>query len=109
MGKVVNFEKGELGSKLIAVDAPTTTNGAVSPMAREMARIVPVRIPGSALGNTCDQTVCHLVAPTPKLALRSERGTARIASCALIMITGSTSKPRVSPAESTVLDRKSVV
>src|SRR5574339_1319208 len=100
MGRVVNFENGEEGSKLMAVDAPTTTSGAVSPMAREMARMVPVRMPGMALGSTCDQTVCHLVAPTPKLALRSDRGTARIASCALMMMIGKTSKPRVKPAES---------
>src|SRR5215217_5931722 len=103
MGRVVNFEKGELGSKLMAVEAPTTTRGAVSPMAREIARMVPVKIPGIAFGRTCDQTVCHLVAPTPKLALRSERGTARIASCPLMMIKGSTSKPKVRPPDSTVL------
>ena len=48
MGSVVNFENGDEGSKLMAVDAPTTTSGAGSPMAREMARIVPVRMPGMA-------------------------------------------------------------
>ena len=35
-----------------AVDAPTTTSGAVSPMARETAKMVPVRMPGRALGST---------------------------------------------------------
>jgi hypothetical protein len=29
---------------------------------------VPVKIPGKAFGSTCDQIVCHLVAPNPKLA-----------------------------------------
>jgi hypothetical protein len=44
------------------VDAPTTTRGAVSPIAREIASIVPVNIPGTELGSTWYQVVCHLVA-----------------------------------------------
>ena len=52
MGRVVNFEKGEFGSKLIAVDAPTTTSGAVSPMAREISiqpEVILMDEPASAL------------------------------------------------------------
>jgi hypothetical protein len=95
----VNFEKGPLGSAVIKVDAPITTRGAVSPTAREIARIVPVRIPGRALGSTWFQTVCQRVPPSPKLANRREFGTALIASCALMIINGRIRTPRVSPAE----------
>ena len=52
IGNTVNFEKSPVGSTVMKVDAPTTTKGAVSPMARDMERIVPVRMPGRALGNT---------------------------------------------------------
>ena len=61
----MNFENGPLGSKTIKVEAPTTISGAVSPIARDIARIVPVRMPGMACGSTWFQTVCHLVAPRP--------------------------------------------
>ena len=47
------------------VDAPTTTTGAVSPTAREIARIVPVKIRSNDAGSTWYQIVCHLVAPSP--------------------------------------------
>jgi hypothetical protein len=33
-------------------------------MARESARITPVRMPGTAIGSTWCQIVCHLVAPS---------------------------------------------
>ncbi len=39
-------------------------SGAVSPMARDSARIKPVSTPGSAIGSTWFQIVCHLVAPS---------------------------------------------
>ena len=39
-------------------------SGAVSPIARAMARTVPVRIPPSALGITIPSTVRALVAPS---------------------------------------------
>ena len=39
-------------------------SGAVSPMARESARITPVRMPGSADGSTWWRTVCQRVAPS---------------------------------------------
>ncbi len=50
------------------VEAPTTTSGAVSPKALAIARIVPVRIPGAALGSTWVRIVCHLVAPRARPA-----------------------------------------
>ena len=37
--------------------------GAVSPAARLIPKIMPVRMPGVACGNTWWRTVCHLVAP----------------------------------------------
>jgi hypothetical protein len=52
MGRAVNFEKGPLGSIVMKVEAPITTKGAVSPTAREIAKMVPVRIPEIALGKT---------------------------------------------------------
>ena len=46
------------------VSAPIVISGAVSPIARESARIVPVRMPGSAAGSTTRQTTCERVAPS---------------------------------------------
>ena len=103
MGRAVNLENGPVGSIVMKLAAPTSINGAVSPIALATARIVPVRIPGIATGRTWLRTVCHLVAPTPKPACRSELGTARRASCELIITTGRVNKPRVRPADSTVL------
>jgi hypothetical protein len=34
------------------VTAPTTSSGAVSPIARDNAKIAPVRMPGYAIGKT---------------------------------------------------------
>jgi len=48
----VNLENSEAGSTVTMVEAPTTTSGAVSPMARETARIVPVRIRSKEAGST---------------------------------------------------------
>jgi phosphate transport system substrate-binding protein len=47
----------------MTIGRPMTSNGAVSPMALERARMVPVRVPGMAAGRTWRRTVCHLVAP----------------------------------------------
>ena len=44
---------------------PSTVNGAVSPIARDRARIEPVKIPGYAAGKITFFTVCHFVAPIP--------------------------------------------
>ena len=52
----------------MTVDAPITTRGAVSPMAREMARIVPVKMPGMALGRTCDTLLLARTLALPAFA-----------------------------------------
>ncbi len=40
-------------------------SGAVSPMARDSARMTPVRMPGIAAGSTWWKTTCQREAPTP--------------------------------------------
>ena len=84
------------------MEAPTTTSGAVSPITRDIDKIVPVKMPGMALGKTWFQIVCHFVAPIPRLASRNEGGTAFIASCAAMMIIGKPNNPSVRPADKTV-------
>ena len=73
--------------------APTRMSGAVSPIARDSARITPVAMPGSAPGRTCFQIVCHCVAPRASEPSRIDGGTARIASRATMITTGRTSRP----------------
>ena len=51
-GNPLNSSQGELGTNVMKVAAPIATSGAASPRAREMARITPVIIPGSAAGKT---------------------------------------------------------
>ena len=46
------------------VSAPIVISGAVSPMARESARMTPVRMPGSAAGKTTRMVTCERVAPS---------------------------------------------
>ena len=65
MGSTVNSSIGELATKGTYASAPITINGAVSPMARDNARITPVRIPPDAAGNTWYHIVCQRVAPMP--------------------------------------------
>ena len=67
-------------------------------MARESARMVPVRMPGSAAGSTCARTVCQRVAPSARPPSRIELGTARSASRDATMMIGSTSRLSVSAA-----------
>ena len=62
--------------------------GAVSPIARLMARMDPVIMPGIAAGKVTFHTTCQRVAPKPSAPARSEEGTARRDSCELMMITG---------------------
>ena len=66
------------GLKVTNVNAPTISNGADSPSARDVARMLPVAIPGTAAGSTWRYTVCHCVAPRANPPCRSELGTARI-------------------------------
>jgi hypothetical protein len=48
----IRLQNAEGDPMLMKVEAPTTISGAVSPMARETARMLPVRIPGRAFGKT---------------------------------------------------------
>ena len=57
-----------------------TISGAVSPIARDSARITPVAMPAIDAGRTCRQIVCHCVAPSASEPSRIDGGTARIAS-----------------------------
>ena len=82
--------------------APTMSSGAVSPTARDSARIEPVAIPGMDAGSTCRQTTCHFVAPSANAPCRIESGTARIASREATTTVGSTTSVRMSaPAKTT--------
>ena len=74
--------------KATKVAAPTTISGAVSPIARDSARITPVAMPGTAAGRTCFQIVCHCVAPSASEPSRIDGGTARIASRPAMITTG---------------------
>ena len=91
----------------VKVAAPSSSSGALSPIARERARIEPVAMPGTAAGSTCRRIVCHLVAPSASEPSRIEGGTARIASRAAMITIGSTSSVRVSPPVSSVKPRLS--
>src|SRR2546428_56894 len=74
----------------ICGEFPITINTAiVSPMARPMPRITPVRIPGLAAGNSTLQIVCHLVAPRANDASSNRTGKARIESSDMDRIIGS--------------------
>ena len=98
IGSAVKVAVKPSGRRSTKSAAPTTISGAVSPIARESARITPVAIPGIAAGRTCFQIVCHLVAPSAIEPSRIEGGTARIASRPAMITTGRTSSPRVSAA-----------
>jgi hypothetical protein len=101
IGSAVNSESSPSGLKAMIATAPARIRGAVSPIARDRARITPVAIPGIAAGRTCFQIVCHWVAPRASEPSRIEGGTARIASRPAMITTGSTSRPRVSPPAKT--------
>ena len=70
----------------------------VSPTALASARITEVNIPGSAAGKMTFQIVCHLVAPSARLASSSGCGTLRIASSEMLMTVGRIITPRIKPA-----------
>jgi hypothetical protein len=63
MGRAEKGSRTSSGVVKIATAAPMTSSGAVSPIALERERMVPVRIPGSAAGRTWWRTACHLLAP----------------------------------------------
>ena len=82
--------------------APITIKGAVSPIARESAKIVPVRIPGKAMGKICSLMICHLLAPRAKPACRRLSGTARSDSRVVMIIIGRINKLKVKAPASTL-------
>ena len=95
IGSTVNGDQIESGANVANVTAPAMMSGAVSPIARDSARINPVKIPGVATGSTWCQIVCHFVAPSAYEPSRSDPGTARSASRVERMTTGSTSSASV--------------
>ncbi len=56
-----------------------------------------MRIPGSAAGNTWVRMTSHWVAPRPYAPSRSDCGTARTASAAVMTTIGSTRTANVTP------------
>ena len=79
------------------VNRAVKINGAVSPAARAIARVVPVTIAGKAAGKTILSTVWKLEAPTPTDAQRTSWGTICNASSVVRTIIGSISIARAKP------------
>src|SRR5215218_3306041 len=100
IGSAVKAEPRPSGLKRGFTAAPITNSGAVSPIARESARITPVAMPAIEPGSTCFQIVCHRVAPSASEPSRIDGGTARIASRATMITTGSTRRETVIPPAS---------
>ena len=65
LGIAVIFPNSPLGGLNFVVATPIMMSGAVSPIARPNASIVPVRMPGMARGMMTFLIVCHRVAPIP--------------------------------------------
>ena len=63
MGSTVNLSIGWDGIKVRYTSALIAITGAASPIALDIARIVPVNIPGSADGSTTPLITCHWSAP----------------------------------------------
>ena len=78
------------------------SSGAASPMARDIARIAPVIMPGMAAGREICQTDCHLVQPRAIAACFKEFGIARNASCVEMMIMGRMTSISVRPPANTL-------
>jgi hypothetical protein len=66
------------GSKLIDwLPTATSSTGAVSPAARATASMIPVTMPGSAVGSTIRRIVFHFGIPSAYAPSRSAVGTSR--------------------------------
>src|SRR5688572_13639252 len=76
IGKTEKSSIGLEGKVVMYNMAPITINGAVSPIALEIARMTPVTIPPEDAGKIWCQVVCHLVAPKAYEASRIVFGTA---------------------------------
>ena len=66
----------DAGTSTIKATIPINSKGAVSPSALAIPIIVPVNIPGAALGTTWLNTACILLAPNPNAASLMVGGTA---------------------------------
>ena len=64
MGSAVKASNSPSGLKRGDAAAPISSSGAVSPIARDSARMTPVAMPAIDPGRTCFQIVCHWVAPS---------------------------------------------
>jgi len=89
-----------LGGVAMKARMPIISSGAVSPSARAMPMIVPVRMPGSASGMTWWKTTCTRLAPIPSAASRIEGGTALIALRLAMTMTGMIISASVTPPTS---------
>ena len=89
--------------KATKVSAPIIINGAVSPMALDNERIMPVIMLGRAVGKTTLRMVCQRVAPSAYEACLSESGTLRIASREIMITTGNDIKVMVKAPAKTLL------
>ena len=85
------------GTSTTNATIPIISSGAVSPRARAMPMMVPVRIPGIASGRTWWTTTWRGEAPSPRAASRIEGGTAWIETRPVMMIVGSVIRARVTP------------
>src|SRR5699024_4943138 len=72
IGNAWNWSNTLEGKLNNTVGIPISMSGAVSPNARDNARMKPVNIPGIAAGNTTRRIVCHLFAPKPYEASLTE-------------------------------------
>src|SRR3972149_9050240 len=98
-------DMGLVGKNATYVNAPMVMRGAVSPTALDIARIMPVIIPGRAAGRTWCLIVCHLVAPSAYDASLIENGIALIASRVDRITIGSTRMASVAAPEITLRSR----
>ena len=85
------------GTSAMKATMPIISNGAVSPSARAMPMIEPVRMPGIASGRTWWNTACMGEAPTASAPSLIEGGTAPMATRAVMMMVGSVIRASVRP------------
>ena len=95
IGSTVNSSNGDDGIKGTYASAPITIKGAVSPTARDNAKIVPVKIPPIDEGRICNHIVCHFEAPNANEASRNDCGTALRDSRVATIIIGKMSNAKV--------------
>src|SRR5699024_1986302 len=103
IGSAWNWSKTLDGKFNNTVGIPINISGAVSPNARDNAKIKPVKIPGIAAGKTTLRIVCHLFPPKPYEASLTGLGTDLIASWLATIITGTISSDMVKAAANTEL------